>query len=239
MKRTLGTVQPRDESVFKSRANDSHLSVIYNDTEGKKEQAMLLDGNLTKKVKVASHQFLFSGFSADDRTLYSSQVKEMGANVLDNWNDTCTHLVISSPSSTEKFLAACAKGIWYTSFKIRLIKPAYVQMCISKGQFGLEEQFEWFSDDSLLGRAARHWRLQPTRPFAGWSIMLRMDEAKKQSFRHILLAGGANIVESGTICIVDRTSSKMQMKEQKIDSSYVVDFILKCGHPVIDKYVCQ
>jgi Regulator of Ty1 transposition protein 107 BRCT domain len=218
------------------------VSIRYNDLEAEREQALLLERPSQKRQRLLKPKlhFLFSGMDKSQMAVHISSLQQQGVVVLDEWSELCTHVIIAKPSSTEKFLSGCAKQIWYVASNTRLLKPQYIQKCLSDGEIANEEPFEWSTAADDIARAPRFWRTSKRQPFQDWNIVIRMDSAKKESFTRVLTAGGANILQSGnkeTLCIVDRKFADLEMVEKKVDSIYVVNYLVKCGDVQLSMYL--
>lgn len=138
--------------------------------------------------------FSISGLTPDQRVSFPSALEDLGAQVLrstNTWDNTSTHLIIGSLTKSEKFLAACAAGIW-------LLRPSYVTACINANSLDHEVDHEWHPGwcDEALAKAPRHWRDQRrrgVRAFAGWKVLLVADQKRLASLKNILLAGTAQV----------------------------------------------
>eukprot|EP01062_Namystynia_karyoxenos_P005549 TRINITY_DN11929_c1_g2_i3.p1 TRINITY_DN11929_c1_g2~~TRINITY_DN11929_c1_g2_i3.p1 ORF type:complete len:1026 (+),score=261.36 TRINITY_DN11929_c1_g2_i3:73-3150(+) len=112
-----------------------------------------------------------------------------------------THFVCSKPGKSEQFLSAVAMGLW-------VMRPDYLQQCISAGQWLPEEQYEWTQEhlnalvaagtvkpmqvSSDLAGSCREWRRRGGKAFAGWQAAVRCDLAKMRPFEGIIRAGGGS-----------------------------------------------
>ncbi|XP_078468689.1 SMC5-SMC6 complex localization factor protein 1 isoform X1 [Lampetra planeri] len=109
----------------------------------------------------------------------------------------CTHMIIAKPNYSEKYLSACAAGVW-------ILREDYLRKSASAG-FWLEESFyEWgnsggaTSDFELV---ARDWRRHiqsggSSGAFQGWKVVLDIsDMSRLLTFCRILKAGKAVVYE--------------------------------------------
>nr|XP_015215732.1 PREDICTED: SMC5-SMC6 complex localization factor protein 1-like [Lepisosteus oculatus] len=95
------------------------------------------------------------------------------------YSERTTHLIARNVSPSEKFLAACAAGIW-------VLRPEYVTESARAGRWLAEEPREW-------GSPARRWRGQ-AGAFRGWRVALLLGDAgKRKVFERILKAGKATV----------------------------------------------
>lgn len=119
------------------------------------------------------------------------------------WEPSTTHLLIGTLSKSEKFLCACAAGVW-------VLHPEWGEAASREGKLPLERPYEWHPTNvpsvpstsgtaalERLARAPRHWRERRARTgmgaFAGWSVLLLADQRRLPSLRAILKAGGATV----------------------------------------------
>ena len=113
-----------------------------------------------------------------------------------------THLVIGSPTRSEKYLAACAAGKW-------VVRPSFIRKSAESTTFVEEAEHEIrelpskskHSNGDALGKAPKRWRLiltnDPERSgaFDGWKVLLCVGQSKLGGFQRLLTAGGADIVK--------------------------------------------
>jgi hypothetical protein len=100
-----------EENEIVPRIQAPNVFVTYNEVEGKREQEIWLS-NSQKRNRTTAY-FLFSGVNQDVIIQYSKTISKLDIVVLESWDNSCTHLICSKISPTEKFLCACARGIWY------------------------------------------------------------------------------------------------------------------------------
>uniref|UniRef100_UPI00358E3777 SMC5-SMC6 complex localization factor protein 1 isoform X2 n=1 Tax=Myxine glutinosa TaxID=7769 RepID=UPI00358E3777 len=116
-----------------------------------------------------------------------------------NFSTSCTHLIIKRPDRSEKFLAACAAGIW-------VLQKDYVLESAQIGHWLNEENFEWLCEPGDVSASAyprevshlwrKHIATQGGRgAFFGWKVVLEhfVDEQLYWRLLRILLAGQAKI----------------------------------------------
>jgi hypothetical protein len=114
--------EPRKRTIHIEERNAPTVSlprsVSYDDHDGLNEQNRMFGETNPKKKRVEAKVFMFTGLTVGDRQLIAREVPGLGGTCLnhDRWDATCTHLIVSNPQKTEKFLAACASGAWYFSF---------------------------------------------------------------------------------------------------------------------------
>lgn len=138
--------------------------------------------------------FALSGLLPDQRISFPTVLEDLGAKVLratNTWDDSSTHLIIGSLTKSEKFLAACAAGIW-------VLRPSYVAACVNARSLEHEATHEWHPGwcEEALAKAPRYWREQRrrgVRPFSGWKVLLVADQKRIVGLRNILVAGTAEV----------------------------------------------
>ncbi|XP_078332044.1 DNA topoisomerase 2-binding protein 1-like isoform X2 [Crassostrea virginica] len=152
--------------------------------------------------------FILSGMSQEERDDYGVLVESLGGKMLDgqNFDPSCTHLVIGVPARNEKFLACVASGKW-------VLHKSYFEACRQEGKFVQEDFYEWGGEGtaSLLEKmnpairklceAAHRWRLKISSAsqscvgaFSEWRVALCTDRKKEDNFRRLLEAGGATVL---------------------------------------------
>lgn len=152
--------------------------------------------------------FILSGMSQEERDDYGVLVESLGGKMLDgqNFDPTCTHLVIGVPARNEKFLACVASGKW-------VLHKSYFEACRQEGKFVQEDFYEWGGEGTVslldkmnpaikkLCEAAHRWRIQINSSsqscvgaFSEWKVILCTDRKKEDNFRRLLEAGGATVL---------------------------------------------
>jgi hypothetical protein len=113
--------EPRKRTIHIEERNTPTLplprSVSYDDHDGMNEQNRMFGETVAKKIRVEDKVFMFTGLTVGDRQLIAREIPGLGGRCLnhDRWDTACTHLIVSNPQKTEKFLAACASGAWFSS----------------------------------------------------------------------------------------------------------------------------
>ncbi|TPX62397.1 hypothetical protein PhCBS80983_g00582 [Powellomyces hirtus] len=182
----------------------------------------------------APKKFLLSGIGRADRVRIGRIMKDLGGIVLDVecWHPEATHLIIRTPARTEKCLAATAAGIW-------VMQPSYIQACKNAGYFVDEAPYEWTAnmdtpeEEKPVFNAPKRWRLKlgnfkrPQGPrvpsFEGWRVLLALGAAKREGFKRLLLAGGAEVFmdphvfselprKDRTYIITDQSGSELRVQ---------------------------
>jgi hypothetical protein len=124
--------------------------------------------------------------------------------------------------------------------KQRVVKPDYIQACVSKQSIVEEAPYECYSDSSDLGRMARFWRKTSVRPYTDWKVVIRLDSSKYESFCRVIRAGNGNIVEldmGASLCILDKKQCLIKCTEKRVDSAYVVEYLTSLGSVNVDGYL--
>ncbi|CAJ1068536.1 LOW QUALITY PROTEIN: SMC5-SMC6 complex localization factor protein 1 [Xyrichtys novacula] len=106
----------------------------------------------------------------------------------------CTHLIIPTVLSSEKFLAACAAGKW-------VVTPDYVLDSMEKGSWLAEEAYEISISTSTtpVFYPVRQWREKVSSgrlsgAFQGWRVLLMVQEPTRWAmFKRLLRAGRAKV----------------------------------------------
>lgn len=174
---------------------DVESQVVKYDLRAPKTQIMQkLKRSATKKV------FLISGFKRkEDRAELIQGLLDLGGEYSDNFSNACTHLIIASPSKTEKFLCSLAAQLW-------ILRSDFVFDSVKKGRWLDEEVYEWTEEvyrgssnritekNAQLCRCIRRLRQSSRKPLQDWHVLLLMGAQSVQGFKNILEAGGASSV---------------------------------------------
>lgn len=122
--------------------------------------------------------------------------------------EKCTHLVMGRINTSEKFLSALANGAW-------VLRPDFVDNFDNSSSFNFEK-YEWVVDESVSSADAKiidavaRWRkhvMETEKPaFYKWVVKLYCEDAKMQSYKRVLVNGGARITEGNDFnqCFVSR-----------------------------------
>eukprot|EP01087_Luapelamoeba_hula_P006475 TRINITY_DN1654_c1_g1_i2.p1 TRINITY_DN1654_c1_g1~~TRINITY_DN1654_c1_g1_i2.p1 ORF type:complete len:1547 (+),score=321.69 TRINITY_DN1654_c1_g1_i2:87-4727(+) len=79
--------------------------------------------------------FLLSGVAAINRPQFEAIIKKLGGDIIPDFSERATHLIVGSIVRTEKVLSSCAAGIW-------VLETKYLEACDAAGRFIPEEPFE-------------------------------------------------------------------------------------------------
>ncbi|KAI8926198.1 hypothetical protein BC831DRAFT_457355 [Entophlyctis helioformis] len=190
--------------------------------------------------------FLFSAVPPQLRATLVKTITQLGGGIVldtDGWSPECTHLIAGSPGRSEKFLAACAAGVW-------ILKPSFVTAATTG--FGHEEDHEWGAaadrsagaggaGASVGAAAARRWRLHAQTSgspgsFADWKVLLVVDEAKRSGFLNVLVAGRAQVV-LGKPSLRDIVASDFTHAIVDASKTSLVPKLVDLGLPVYDTQI--
>jgi hypothetical protein len=163
-------------------------------TEGISQGALGLTLEDTKP-----RRFMLSAITASEKAHLTKHLVSLGASISDQveWDPTVTHLVVKQVTKSEKYLAACAAGVW-------ILRPNYIDMCATAGQFLSESEYEvqpaWTDTtaDGALKGAPKAWRMHigttgKKGAFDGWTVLLAVDAKRLPGFSRILKAGSAQV----------------------------------------------
>lgn len=173
------------------------------DDAGEADEAAAADTPPTKPP--AEYRILLSALDAATKQELTNLIRKLGGTILESrtWDVDCTHLVIGSPTRSEKYLAACAAGKW-------VVRPSFIRKSAESNSFVEEDEHEirelpskskHSNGSDSLGKAPKRWRLilakDPGRSgaFDGWKVLLCVGNTKLGGFERLLTAGGATIVK--------------------------------------------
>lgn len=228
---------------------------------------LLLDDNgdtdLIKSQETKDkYRFLFSGMTVQEKIEYGAIIEQLGGTVYDvqYFNVQCTHVIISTPSRNEKYLAAVASGKW-------ILHKSYLEASRESGKFVDEEQHEWGNDldKSDFSVSGKRWRIELSAKraqdpkigaFKGWVILLCIEASKQPGFKRILEAGGGRVqslrppfdnIEGATHAFIGdkRQAIKSKVDYERLNDSglwvlkpeYIADFLTVNPKPSALSYI--
>jgi hypothetical protein len=208
----------------------SQAAVVYDDPDRVERQRMIAQLQLDTRGGAsakppASYKVLLSNFDATQKAELSILVRDLGGEVLEarNWDPLCTHLIVGTPTRSEKFLAACAAGKW-------VLRSSFLHISAENGTFVPEAEHEFTiatmennksASMKRLAAAPRRWRTQlenePANAgaFSGWDVLLCVSESKREGFRRLLIAGGAHVVSLNLPYPTDVSATHMFVEADK------------------------
>ncbi|XP_069174456.1 LOW QUALITY PROTEIN: SMC5-SMC6 complex localization factor protein 1 [Procambarus clarkii] len=144
--------------------------------------------------------FMISGIQDREELLFLHRsINALGGKVADlnQYTEMCSHVIAKEFNSTEKVLGALAGGKW-------LVNPDYVKQCVQKGCWLEESDYELRNH----GEVAKYCRKRKEETgrgiYSGWTIYVFLkDKSMSRSFRRIVAAGDAEVVQLDQISNVD------------------------------------
>jgi hypothetical protein len=121
----------------------------------------------------------------------------------------CTHLIMGSVNTSEKFLSSLCNGRW-------ILRPDFIDAFDGSSGFDFGK-YEWHVAESTLEKdrriveSIRRWRERVEisgRPaFHKWVVKLCCDDAKRESYERVISSGGGRITHEGdyTHCFIARS----------------------------------
>lgn len=180
------------DSVPAPLPNSSFVSVPRSLNQSQRLNASRCNGNMFR--------IMFSGMFQEDRDGCVQIIEKLGGTVVDAYDATCTHVVVSKLECTNKLMTSVAAGKW-------IVHPGWIAESEDAYRFVDERKFEWgnpTSNDSIskeeirIAAAAYYWRTSRNRgltdgPFQGISAVLHLGK-KNDAFQQLLEAGGGKVV---------------------------------------------
>eukprot|EP00039_Didymoeca_costata_P008863 m.117864 g.117864 ORF g.117864 m.117864 type:complete len:812 (-) comp14262_c0_seq3:102-2537(-) len=162
-----------------------------------------------------SRVFCFTKFEPQDKARYVSIVTALGAQCVDVFGKSVTHVVCEDNKvcRNSKILSACAVGAW-------IVKKTYIDDSNAAGTWIRENEYELrdISNDAKKKGVSARWRLhlskkpKGTCAFTGWNLVWKADH-KYIHHKRLAIIGGANIVDEdkckeATFVVEDNASPK-------------------------------
>eukprot|EP00039_Didymoeca_costata_P010760 m.145750 g.145750 ORF g.145750 m.145750 type:complete len:1399 (-) comp14955_c0_seq2:168-4364(-) len=231
----------REDSQFSAKHDGSTNQISMNTTIKTLED--------TAVQSTPTLRILLSALENSEKSRLIKKIENLNGIVLESryWDPTCTHLVVGDATRSEKFLAACASGIW-------VLQPKFVQDSYEAGEWIKEEPYEYGAkeidlslsskssmaktpDQALLQLAVapKKWRQKlnsKEKAFKGWKVLLCASSSKQDGFKRLLEAGDAQILAIGSKFQEDHLSQATHaFVESKVleTSDLDLDDLLKRG----------
>lgn len=143
----------------------------------------------------------------------------------------CTHLIMGSLSSSEKFFCSLVSGCW-------ILTPDFIQDFENQANFDFEK-YEWTSSDDMTQRdkktvdSIRKWRtrIQDTRrkPFHRWNAKFYCPEYKLDNYKNLILAGGGSMDDSRpyTHIFVDKNYGGEIKEDKSVSADSIFSYLFK------------
>jgi len=155
--------------------------------------------------------FTLTGFDVVEKSKHTQCISRLGGNVTDEFLAGSTnHLVAKEPSRSEKYVCACASGVW-------VLKPSFLEESGRCGHWAEQAQHEWSLPARLAANTkqdTKDWMVAPGRcreivaamelqsvasgmcgMFKGCVVLMNTLVENSAVFKRILEAGAAKVVE--------------------------------------------
>nr|XP_039271053.1 DNA topoisomerase 2-binding protein 1-like [Styela clava] len=206
-----------DDSNFKVPADVSinNLETTKDDEETVFEDQGTEDQDIPQTIKDGLvMRFHMSSVSLQEKTKYIEIIKELGGEFLDGGSidPTATHLLVTKPGRSEKFLSALASGKC-------IVNAQYLNACKEANRFILEEKFEYGNPlnpstneylvkpdvlQSQISLSPYRWRTKLRHneketgiwkgSFGGWKVILHVSDRQMKGFERLLKCGSADVI---------------------------------------------
>uniref|UniRef100_A0A183US81 BRCT domain-containing protein n=1 Tax=Toxocara canis TaxID=6265 RepID=A0A183US81_TOXCA len=144
-------------------------------------------------------RFIFSSLSIEDRDRLGALVKQLGAEVCSDFDDSVTHLCCGSIIRNVKLMRAVCAGKY-------VIVPEYIEGSHNAGRWLEESDFEWGSEANIskhtfensrqekLAAACHRWRVRvketSRKAFDGWCVLFYCNQRRLPDLAKIVEDGG-------------------------------------------------
>ncbi|XP_076332687.1 uncharacterized protein LOC143237379 isoform X2 [Tachypleus tridentatus] len=212
--------------------------------------------------------FIFSGFGFNTNTKLTliQKLQDLGGIYYEteSFKSTTTHLICVYPSRSQKFLGACASGIW-------ILTEKFIEDSHNAGRWLPEIDYEWNESlayikegcekiDTCLLSAPRRLRLARAstgyKAFHGWKTAVLLTEKKRLAvYKNLLQCGGATLIPVSLPCpnlqllkkkvthvFVDpeqivSVKSLLKLQILCISPDYIRNFLLLDPPPAMEKFL--
>lgn len=126
----------------------------------------------------------------------------------DKYNE-CTHLIMGSPNSSQKFFCSLVSGAW-------ILRPDFVKDFDNQANFEYEK-YEWTPSSGMTEkeqkviRSIKKWRKRIQegghKPFYRWNVKIYCKDDKLENFRNLIITGGGemNDIKNYTHVFLDKS----------------------------------
>ncbi|OQS55251.1 ANKRD32 [Ecytonucleospora hepatopenaei] len=180
----------------------------------------------------------------NDKANVIKRIEEFGINIVDSEKyENCTHLIMGSFCTSEKFFGALVNGAW-------ILTTDYlhdINLTCSNifNNVDLLEKYEWNVDEkhASLNKLSKinkklissisKWRLKikagKQKPFTSWNVKIYADKNKFQMFSKMIKNGGGRITneEDFTHIFYDKSYKENVKEEKKLPLSYIFEYLSK------------
>ncbi|XP_022243486.1 uncharacterized protein LOC111086138 [Limulus polyphemus] len=212
--------------------------------------------------------FIFSGFGSSTNTKLTliQKVQDLGGTYYEteSFKSTTTHLICAYPSRSQKYLGACASGIW-------ILTEKFIEDSHSAGRWLPEKDYEWNEGlayirkgcekvaTCLLSAPRRHRLARAStgyKAFHGWKTAVLLIEKKRRVvYKNLLQCGGATLIPVSLSCpnlqllkkevthvFVDpeqivSVKSLLKLQILCISPDYIRNFLLVDPPPAVEKFL--
>ncbi|KAM0688040.1 SMC5-SMC6 complex localization factor protein 1 [Conglomerata obtusa] len=145
--------------------------------------------------------------------------------------ENCTHLIMGTLNTSEKFMCALSRGLW-------ILIPDFINHFDGSKNFSYSN-FEWTNENILdknelkMVEAIQKWRKKIFETgkfaFSGWKVKFYCEESKKQSLNLLIECGGGSITvgSEATHVFVSKKYFKEVKEEKYFSINYIYSYLLK------------
>lgn len=176
--------------------------------------------------------FQFTGLPLFLRNKVIARLEELnvGYSNADRY-EGCTHLVMGTVSTSEKFLSCLCSGGW-------ILRPDFVDDFDNSPCFDFS-RYEWTVDENTLEKdrkivsAVRRWRerveITGRQAFHKWIVRLCCDEQRRESYARVIESGGGRVTadDSYTHCFVSKSYDGDVPEGKKYSTDYIFSHLFQ------------
>eukprot|EP00656_Telonema_subtile_P034417 TRINITY_DN38501_c0_g1_i2.p1 TRINITY_DN38501_c0_g1~~TRINITY_DN38501_c0_g1_i2.p1 ORF type:complete len:480 (-),score=85.84 TRINITY_DN38501_c0_g1_i2:215-1654(-) len=191
-------------SIVQCTLPDPFMSQQSQDAS-EKEPTQAPDGQpAAKKQKCVKPRFLLSGISKKERKTLVPLIEQLGGELCqddEQFEKSCTHIVVDELKRTEKVLAGCIAGAWF-------VKPQFILMSAQAGKLIDPTPYEVYNagyemkgnTKQLKLDSFRFWRQKHEKselPFEGWTVATlgKTKTLPPATLHRLIQSGGGRLVE--------------------------------------------
>ncbi|KAM0680077.1 DNA topoisomerase 2-binding protein 1 [Glugoides intestinalis] len=185
--------------------------------------------SLKKEVEML---FQFTGLPAFLKENAIQKFNKYGIKFVDSDKfEKCTHLIMGTINSSEKFFCSLVSGSW-------VLTPEFIEDFANQSNFEFEK-YEWRYKDGMnekekrMIESVKEWRKRiqdvGKRPFDGWNVKIYSSESKLENYRSLISAGGGSMIDSKpyTHIFADKAYTGDTVEKKIMSSDSIFSYLFK------------
>lgn len=192
--------------------------------------------NLKRRLSLKKQEepvFQFTGLPPLFKDEAIKKLKDFGIKFIDSdkFDKSCTHLIMGTINSSEKFFCSLVNGCW-------ILKPNFIDDFENQANFEYES-YEWVSMDDMTPKekkaieSIKKWRIKiqesKRKAFYKWNVKIYCTEAKMENYKNLILAGDGTMDDTKpyTHVFVDKSYKEKVNNEKAVSTDSIFSYLFK------------